>query len=86
MFVIWRGIDTIRVLEGIAAPLMLGVGVLLLWWITSKAGGLGPVFSAPAKFRDNAEFFRFFIPSLTGMVRILVHDHAEHSRFHAITP
>ena len=68
MFVIWRGIDTIRILEGIAAPLMLAVGVLLLWWITNKAGGLGPVFSAPAKFHDNAAFFRFFIPSLTGMV------------------
>src|SRR5580692_3553483 len=68
MFVIWKGIDTIRMLEGIAAPLMLAVGVLLLWWITNKAGGLGPVFSTPAKFRDNAEFFRFFVPSLTGMV------------------
>jgi nucleobase:cation symporter-1, NCS1 family len=68
MFVIWKGIDTIRMLEGIAAPLMLAVGVLLLWWITNRAGGLGPVFSTPAKFRDNAEFFRFFVPSLTGMV------------------
>ncbi len=68
MLVIWRGIDTIRLLEGIAAPLMLGVGLLLLWWITNKAGGLGPVFSAPAKFHSNAEFFRFFVPSLTGMV------------------
>ena len=68
MFVIWRGIETIRLLEGIAAPLMLAVGILLLWWIANKAGGLGPVFSAPAKFRSNAEFFRFFVPSLTGMV------------------
>jgi NCS1 family nucleobase:cation symporter-1 len=68
MFVIWKGINTIRLLEGVAAPLMLAVGVLLLWWITNKAGGLGPVFSAPAKFQSNAEFFRFFIPSLTGMV------------------
>jgi len=66
MFVIWKGINTIRLLEGVAAPLMLAVGILLLWWITNKAGGFGPVFSAPAKFRDNAEFFRFFIPSLTG--------------------
>jgi NCS1 family nucleobase:cation symporter-1 len=68
MFVIWKGINTIRLLEGFAAPLMLVVGVLLLWWITNKAGGLGPVFSTPARFRDNAEFFRFFVPSLTGMV------------------
>lgn len=66
--VILRGIDTIKFLEGIAAPFMLGVGLLLLWWITSLAGGLGPVLSAPSKFHTNGEFFRFFVPSLTGMV------------------
>jgi nucleobase:cation symporter-1, NCS1 family len=66
--VIWRGIETIKFLEGIGAPFMLGVGLLLLWWITGKAGGLGPVLSAPSKFHSTAEFMRFFIPSLTGMV------------------
>jgi nucleobase:cation symporter-1, NCS1 family len=59
IFVIWRGIETIRFLEGIGAPFMLGVGVLLLWWITTRAGGFGPVLSSPAKFRDSTEFFRF---------------------------
>ncbi len=68
MFVIWKGIETIKFLEGIGAPFMLGVGLLLLWWITNKAGGLGPVLSAPSKFRTNAEFLHFFVPSLTGMV------------------
>jgi len=68
MVVIWRGIETIRVLEGIGAPFMLAVGLLLLWWITSQAGGLGPVLSAPSKFHNAAEFFRFFVPSLTAMV------------------
>jgi len=66
--VIWRGIDTIRFLEGIGAPFMLGVGLLLLWWISGKAGGLGPVLSAPSQFHSAAAFLRFFIPSLTGMV------------------
>ncbi|MGD0872339.1 MAG: NCS1 family nucleobase:cation symporter-1 [Bryobacteraceae bacterium] len=66
--VIWRGIETIKFLEGIGAPFMLGIGLLLLWWITGKAGGLGPVLSAPSKFHSTAEFVRFFIPSLTGMV------------------
>ena len=66
--VIWKGIETIKLLEGIGAPFMLGVGLLLLWWITGKAGGLGPVLSAPSKFKTTAEFVRFFIPSLTGMV------------------
>jgi NCS1 family nucleobase:cation symporter-1 len=68
MLVILRGIETIKFLEGIAAPFMLGVGLLLLWWITSLAGGLGPVLSTPSKFHSTAEFMRFFIPSLTGMV------------------
>ncbi|HLW99393.1 MAG TPA: NCS1 family nucleobase:cation symporter-1 [Candidatus Acidoferrales bacterium] len=68
MFVIVRGIETIKFLEGIAAPFMLAVGLLLLWWITSLAGGLGPVLSAPSKFHSTGEFMRFFIPSLTGMV------------------
>jgi NCS1 family nucleobase:cation symporter-1 len=68
MAVIWRGIETIKFLEGIGAPFMLGVGLLLLWWITTKAGGLGPVLSAPSKFHTTGEFMRFFIPSLTGMV------------------
>src|ERR1700677_267871 len=68
MAVIWRGIDTIKYLEGIGAPFMLAVGVLLLWWIARKAGGLGPVLHSPSKFQTTAEFMRFFIPSLTGMV------------------
>jgi len=68
MAVVWRGIETIRVLEGISAPFMLGVGLLLLWWITSQARGLGPVLSAKSKFRTGAEFWRFFVPALTAMV------------------
>jgi NCS1 family nucleobase:cation symporter-1 len=68
MAVILRGIETIKFLESVSAPFMLGVGLLLLWWITRKAGGLGPVLSAPSKFKTNGEFIRFFIPSLTGMV------------------
>jgi NCS1 family nucleobase:cation symporter-1 len=68
MVVIWRGIETIKFLEGIGAPFMLCIGLLLLWWITGKAGGLGPVLSAPSKFHSTSEFIRFFIPSLTGMV------------------
>src|SRR5205823_1262884 len=68
MWVVWNGIETIKLLEGIGAPFLLAVGILLLWWITNKAGGFGPVLSQPGKFRTTAEFMRFFIPSLTGMV------------------
>jgi nucleobase:cation symporter-1, NCS1 family len=68
MAVIWNGIDTIKFLQGIGAPFMLGIGLLLLWWITGKAGGFGPVLSSPSKFHSTAEFMHFFVPSLTGMV------------------
>jgi nucleobase:cation symporter-1, NCS1 family len=68
MWVVWRGIDTIKFLEGVGAPFLLGIGLLLLLWITGKAGGLGPVLKTPSKFHTTAEFVRFFIPSLTGMV------------------
>jgi nucleobase:cation symporter-1, NCS1 family len=68
IIVIWRGIETIKFLEGIGAPFMLVVGLLLLWWITRKAGGLGPVLSTPSKFKSNSEFLHFLSPSLTGMV------------------
>ena len=68
MAVIWRGIETIKFLEGIGAPFMLVVGLLLLFWITRKAGGFGPVLHTQSKFRTTPEFVRFFIPALTGMV------------------
>jgi NCS1 family nucleobase:cation symporter-1 len=68
MAVILRGIETIKFLEGVGAPFMLAVGLLLLWWVTRKAGGFGPVLSAPSRFHSTAEFWRFFVPSLTGMV------------------
>ena len=68
MIVILRGIDTIKILEGIGAPFMLGIGLLLLWWVVRKAGGFGPVLSTPSKFHSTGDFLKFFIPSLTGMV------------------
>jgi NCS1 family nucleobase:cation symporter-1 len=68
MFVLWRGIHVIKRLQALSAPFMLGVGLLLLFWITRKAGGLGPVLATPSRFQTNGEFIRFFIPSLTGMV------------------
>jgi nucleobase:cation symporter-1, NCS1 family len=66
--VILRGIETIRFLQGISAPFLLAIGFALLLWARQKAGGFGPMLSTPSKFQSFAEFFRFFIPSLTGVV------------------
>ncbi|HTA47095.1 MAG TPA: NCS1 family nucleobase:cation symporter-1 [Bryobacteraceae bacterium] len=68
MYVVWRGIEIIKKLDAVSAPFMTIVLLLLLMWVTSKAGGLGPVLNQPSKFHSKAEFFRFFVPSLTGMV------------------
>jgi NCS1 family nucleobase:cation symporter-1 len=44
------------------------VGIGLLIWAYVNAGGFGPILSQPSKFTSAAEFWKFFIPSLTGMV------------------
>lgn len=66
--VIARGIKTIRILQGVSGPLLLILGAAMLAWAFRKAGGLGPMLSAPSRFRNFGEFFAFFIPSLTSVV------------------
>jgi len=68
LVVILRGIRTIRFLQGITAPFLLLIGVALLLWARAKAGGFGPMLATPSKFQTFGEFFRFFVPSLTGVV------------------
>ncbi|MCE9518491.1 MAG: NCS1 family nucleobase:cation symporter-1 [Verrucomicrobia bacterium] len=72
MFVIYRGIDTIRFLLNIKAPLLIVLGLSLLYWAWSKAGGFGPILSQPSAFDAGqpkaGQFWVYFFPSLTGMV------------------
>ena len=68
VLVILRGIETIRFLQGVSAPILLLMGLALLLWARAKAGGFGPMLATPSKFQNFGEFFRFFIPSLTGVV------------------
>src|ERR1700726_4193641 len=68
VLVILRGIETIPFLQGVSAPFLLLIGLALLLWARSKAGGFGPMLATPSKFQTFGEFFRFFIPSLTGVV------------------
>jgi NCS1 family nucleobase:cation symporter-1 len=72
MWVIWRGIDTIRVLLNIKAPLLLALGLLLLAWAWRQAGGFGPMLSQPSAFDAGqpkaGRFGTYFFPALTGMI------------------
>jgi nucleobase:cation symporter-1, NCS1 family len=72
IYVIYRGIDTIRFLLNIKAPLLIALGLLLLWWAWSKAGGFGPMFAQPSVFDPGqpkaGQFWGYFFPALTGMI------------------
>src|SRR5215470_8446187 len=68
LVVILKGIEYIRFLQGISAPILLAVGLLLLAWAYQAAGGFGPILSAPSRFKDFREFLKFLIPALNGTV------------------
>jgi len=66
--VILKGIEYIRFLQGISAPVLLAVGLLLLGWAYHAAGGFGPMLSAPSRFSNFADFLKFLVPALNATV------------------
>jgi NCS1 family nucleobase:cation symporter-1 len=68
ILIIYRGMDAVRVFENWAAPLVLVMAAVLLIWAVSEAGGLGPMLDHPSKFATLGEFWKVFVPSLTGMI------------------
>jgi NCS1 family nucleobase:cation symporter-1 len=68
MYVVWRGVESIRFLQSFSAPFMLVMSLTLLFWMLHKAGGFGPMLAAPSQFHDTKDFLKFFFPSLTAMV------------------
>jgi len=72
MLVVYKGIDCIRWLLNIKAPLLIALGLMLLFWAYSKAGGFGPILSQPSDFAPGGpkagQFWTYFFPALTGMI------------------
>jgi NCS1 family nucleobase:cation symporter-1 len=68
MAIVWRGVESIRFLQSFSAPFMLVMSFALLFWMLHRAGGFGPMLSAPSKFHTTSSFLHFFFPSLTAMV------------------
>src|SRR5688572_12457426 len=70
--VVWRGIESIRLLLNIKAPLLIILGLLLLAWAYVRAGGFGPMLSQPSQFAAGqpkaGQFWLFFFPALTANV------------------
>jgi NCS1 family nucleobase:cation symporter-1 len=66
--VILKGVEYIRVLQGISAPVLLAVGLLLLAWAYRSAGGFGPMLAAPSRFANFPDFLKFLVPALNATV------------------
>src|SRR5258706_9766963 len=68
IYIIYRGMDLVREVENWAAPFVLVMTGILVWWAVSRAHGLGPLLAQPGKFRTLGEFWPVFVPSLTAMI------------------
>jgi NCS1 family nucleobase:cation symporter-1 len=68
MIVVWRGVESIRFLQGFGAPFMFIMAAALLIWVRVKAGSFGVMLQTPSKFHTWHEFAPVFFPTLTGMV------------------
>ncbi|MBI4817849.1 MAG: NCS1 family nucleobase:cation symporter-1 [Deltaproteobacteria bacterium] len=68
IWIIYRGMNAVRVFENWAAPIVLVMALILLVWAVGAADGLGPMLERPSKFQTPGEFWKVFVPSLTGMI------------------
>ncbi|MGD1895094.1 MAG: NCS1 family nucleobase:cation symporter-1 [Cyclobacteriaceae bacterium] len=70
IWVIYRGISTIRRLESWAAPFLLLLGLALLIWAWQKVGSIASILEASNRLtgQSDGDFWTIFWPSLTGMV------------------
>jgi NCS1 family nucleobase:cation symporter-1 len=72
LVIVYKGVESIRVLETWAAPFLIVMGLALLAWAYVKAGGFGQMLETPSQFAEGGpkegEFWTVFFPSLTAMV------------------
>ena len=68
IWIIYRGMNAVRIFENWAAPIVLVLAVWLLVWAVGRADGLGPLLTAPAKLDTFGAFWDVFVRSLTGMI------------------
>ncbi len=68
MYVVKLGVDSIKKLLVFKAFFLPIAALALLFWAIKAGNGLGPILAQPSKFKTSGEFWKFFIPGLTGMV------------------
>ncbi len=68
IYIIYRGMDLLRMVENWAAPFVLVMTAILLVWAVRRANGLGTLLSEQGKFQSLGEFIPELIRWLTPMV------------------
>ena len=70
MFIIYRGIESIKKLETWAAPFLLIIGLMLLIWAWIEVGSMGEMLAASYELAASSDvnFWKIFWPGLTAMV------------------
>lgn len=68
MFIIYKGVESIRKLLIFKAIFLPLAAIALFSWAVLAAKGLGSILNEPSKFTDTSSFFKFFFPALTAVV------------------
>jgi NCS1 family nucleobase:cation symporter-1 len=69
LYIILRGMNTLRIFENWSAPFLIAVSLLLTIWMIIQAGGFGPILSQPSRFGGwTGDFWALFFPSLMAMI------------------
>ncbi|CAN5507711.1 NCS1 family nucleobase:cation symporter-1 [soil metagenome] len=67
ILIVFRGMDVLRRVERFAAPYVLVMTALLVWWAIDHAGGLGPLL-ARTSYEGKGTVWSAWIPSLTATI------------------
>jgi NCS1 family nucleobase:cation symporter-1 len=67
VLVIFRGMELLRRVERWAAPYVLVMTALLVWWAVDRAGGLGPILEH-SSYTGRGSMLSVFVPSLTATI------------------
>jgi NCS1 family nucleobase:cation symporter-1 len=69
VYIILRGMNTLRVFESWSAPFLVAIALALTIWMVIQAGGLGTILEQPNAFGGwTGGFWALFFPSLMAMI------------------
>lgn len=78
ILIVYKGMELVRKVENLAAPYVLVMTALLVWWAVTEAqkacgdrpgcSGLGSIVHDEGKFKTFGEFWPVFVPSVTAMI------------------